>query len=52
MQRIVLLAACLAMPMFDARTASFDCTKATSAVEKAICTDPALLRADDQMAED
>ena len=43
----VLLLACVS----TARAASFDCAKASSAVEKTICADPALSKADDRMAE-
>ena len=32
--------------------ASFDCTKATTAQEKAICADPELSRLDDSMSAD
>jgi uncharacterized protein YecT (DUF1311 family) len=46
-----LFAALLLAWVSTARAASFDCAKASSAVEKTICADPALSKADDRMAE-
>jgi uncharacterized protein len=37
---------------FDAGAASFDCAKATRPQEKLVCSDPALSKLDEQMADD
>jgi uncharacterized protein len=50
-RRIFFLAACLSGLAFGAQAASFDCAKAATAVENAICADPALSLADEQMAQ-
>jgi uncharacterized protein len=47
----ILLAACLAVPACGAQAASFDCAKAATSVENAICADPALSQADEHMAQ-
>src|SRR5262249_33022035 len=49
--RLCLLALCAIVPAGDATAASFDCAKATTAVEKMICADPALSQADERLAE-
>lgn len=41
----------LALPAIPASAASFDCTKATTPFEKAICADPDLSLADDRLAK-
>lgn len=51
MRTVLLLAAGLAVPACGARAASFDCAKAATAVENAICADPALSQADEHMAQ-
>jgi uncharacterized protein len=51
MRTVLLLAACLAGPACSAQAASFDCAKAATAVENAICADPALSQADEHMAQ-
>ncbi len=48
---ILLLAACLALPVDGAKAASFDCAKAATTVENEICADPALSQADERMAQ-
>ena len=47
--RITLLALALAAPMAT-RAAGFDCTKATTKIEKTICADPALSALDGELA--
>jgi uncharacterized protein len=47
----ILLAACLVVSACGARAASFDCAKAATTVENAICADPALSQADEHMAQ-
>jgi uncharacterized protein YecT (DUF1311 family) len=49
MRSVIALLAFLAL-LPAAQAASFDCTKAATPIEKAICTDPALSHADDVMA--
>jgi len=44
-------ALCLPAAGHAAEQASFDCTKASTAIEKAICADPALAAADRKLAE-
>jgi uncharacterized protein len=51
MRTAILLAACLAVPACGAQAASFDCAKAATTVENAICADPALSQADEHMAQ-
>jgi uncharacterized protein YecT (DUF1311 family) len=51
MRKLALLAASLLLCGSAARAASFDCAKASTAIEKAICADPALSKADEQLAE-
>jgi uncharacterized protein len=51
MRTAILLAACLAAPACGAQAASFDCAKAATTVENAICADPALSQADEHMAQ-
>jgi uncharacterized protein len=51
MRAALLLAACLAVPACGAQAASFDCAKAATTVETAICADPALSQADEHMAQ-
>ena len=48
---MLLLTACLAAPACRAEAASFDCAKAATTVENAICADPALSQADERMAQ-
>ncbi len=48
---VILLAACLAVPVCGAEAASFDCAKAATSVENAVCADPALSQADERMAQ-
>jgi uncharacterized protein len=47
---LVVLAAATAAPFGQADAASFDCTKANTAVERWICADAALSRSDDSVA--
>lgn len=49
--RLLTLAACLLVPATTAAAASFDCARATTAIEKTICGDPALSKADERLAE-
>src|SRR5579883_2484386 len=49
--RIELVAACLVSLASPAAAASFDCAKATRAVERTICADAALSRADEELAK-
>jgi uncharacterized protein len=51
MRTVLLLAACLAVPACGAEAASFDCAKAATTVENAICADPGLSQADEHMAQ-
>jgi uncharacterized protein len=51
MHRLSLLALCAVLPTLDAAAASFDCAKATTAIEKTICADPGLSQADERLAE-
>jgi uncharacterized protein len=48
---IISLAAGLALPAIPAQAASFDCAKASTEIEKTICSDPALSQADERLAE-
>lgn len=50
MRFLVCLTLLLGAVSLPARAASFDCRKATSPTEKAICADPALAELDDRMA--
>ena len=47
----VLLTISLVIPFSNIHAASFDCKKAKSKLEKRVCSDPALSKADEQLAE-
>lgn len=47
--RSIALAVCVASGMPDAHAASFDCAKATTSVEKSICSDPELSGLDEKL---
>jgi uncharacterized protein YecT (DUF1311 family) len=49
--RCLVFLACLVAAACGVEAASFDCAKAATAVEKAICADPGLSQADERMAE-
>ena len=51
MRRLLFLLACFLISPTPADAASFDCTKAATAVEKTICGDPTLSKADERLAE-
>jgi uncharacterized protein len=51
LQSTALLLALLVVPARPSVAASFDCAKAATAVEKMICTDPALSKADEALGE-
>ncbi len=50
MRTLFLLAALLALPTASASAASFDCKKAASRIEKTICADSELSKADERLA--
>jgi uncharacterized protein len=50
MRILPLLAVFLVLPLATAQAASFDCKKATARIEKTICGDPELSRADERLA--
>jgi uncharacterized protein YecT (DUF1311 family) len=50
-RRLSLLVASICLPAFAAHAASFDCAKASTAVEKMICDDPVLSQADEHLAK-
>ena len=50
MRQLLLLAVCLALSAATSHAAGFDCGKATTGVEKTICSDPALSKADEELA--
>ena len=51
MRHLLILIACISLPVLGAHAASFDCAKAASAVEKMICDDPILSQADEHLAK-
>lgn len=46
-----LLMLCLCIPLSSIQAASFDCAKAKSKLEKRVCSDPALSKADEELAK-
>lgn len=46
---VAVLAVCAASPAFAQGAPSFDCTKATTAIERTICKNPELAKADREM---
>ncbi len=50
MRRTIFLALCLLLPAAAAQAANFDCAKASTEVEKTICADPDLSKADERLA--
>lgn len=50
MRTLPLLAVFLALPLATAQAASFDCKKASTRIEKTICADPELSKADERLA--
>jgi uncharacterized protein len=51
MRWMIFLAAWLVLPAIPAQAASFDCTKASTEIEKTICADPTLSQADERLTE-
>jgi uncharacterized protein len=50
MRILPLLAVFLVLPLASAKAASFDCKKATTRIEKTVCGDPELSKADERLA--
>jgi uncharacterized protein len=50
MRSLLLLAVFLILPLASAEAASFDCKKAMTRIEKTICSDPELSKADERLA--
>ena len=50
MRAAPLLALCLVLPLASTEAASFDCKKASTRIEKTICSDPELSKADERLA--
>src|ERR1700730_14201974 len=50
MRTLPLLAVFLVLPLAPADAASFDCKKASTRIEKTICADPELSKADEGLA--
>ena len=48
---VTLMLSGLAVPLGNIQAASFDCSKAKSKLEKRVCSDPALGKADEQLAK-